>query len=332
MSIIHLCRRTLAIVAAFTAQPLAHSMAMTPAEFVKFLSSPPQHGTCAVTARTPVYDASLATVTIVTQHFEFRWKERDVARDIVTIQRTDGSLAESGIFKGLEWDHLAGYMTQYRGTNSTDSSRRRSMLYGSFNRLMKLHLIDAIIPATARLRESSLEAEIDMPSARARFGRNPLLIGQFQLSESGAVERLQYLIHAGGESSLVRFTVDYQYNGSWGHGYPSYIAVYESYADDRNPAVASNVLTCEIQIDEWRADVVPADAELAPQFLFPKARISVLSNDVLMPLDRGVGMAASVRAEGRRLWILVLLALSIVPLAVILRLMRATKKGKENNT
>lgn len=316
----------------FAAFALQQSMAMTPAEYVNLLSSPPPYGTCAVTTRTPVYNASLATVTIVTQHFEFRWKTRETGRDIVTVQKTDGAAAESGIFNGLEWDHLAGYMTQYRGTNSTDPSRRRSMLYSSFNRLMNLYLYDSLIPATARLRESSLEAEIDMPSARARFGRNPLLIGQFTLGESGNVERLQYLIHAGGESSLVRFTVEYEYNGAWGRRFPSHIAVFESYADHRDSSAVSNVLTCELQIDEWNAEVMPTDMELAPQFLFPGARVNMLSNDVLIALDPGMMDFALGRNHGRRLWVLAALGLLLVPLTMILWLTGVTRKRNGHKT
>lgn len=285
------------------------SNAMTTDEFARFLAHPPPHGHAVVLKVTPLKNVQPGESNTLAQVFEYAWN----GMDVFSILRENELTTESGVFTGIEWDHVAGHLTKYAGTNQNDSLRRRSALNGGFADLCSLG-VWYLVKGTARWDGSLLDAEIDMPSVREKTGHNPRLLGELRTLADGTVSRLEYSVNVLGQS-FQKYAINYRFGGSWGKSFPSYFAVYRYSSQGSGTESAAPELCFEAEIRQWDVSAAPAQKELDPGLVLGPLEVNILSNNILYNVSatRLTPILTST-VGGRRTVIILIMAAIALPL------------------
>jgi hypothetical protein len=258
---------------------------MTLEEFAQFLGAPPSHGYAKVTRITPTHTQELGVTNQLYENCEFLWK----GTNSFLIVREGRLERNAGVYEGAEWDQMEGIYTKYAGTNRNDELRRRSPTRAGLANLQALGVF-YYVKGSARLDGVELNAEVDIPEVREKLGVTPRLRGRFTTLPNGAVSQQQYTVYVpggGNEGELCDYKIDYRFDGKWGPGFPSYIAVY--LVDKASPGASNGnpSLLFETKIHDWDIVRVPENSEINPIRAFTNLEQSVIfSNDIATVITR----------------------------------------------
>jgi hypothetical protein len=262
---------------------LFNGKAMTPEEFARFLAAPPEHGYARITRITPIHEPERGMTNRLCTECEFSWS----STNFFSAVREPGLKRNAGMYEGREWDYQQEFYTEYVGTNRNDELRRNSMFTSGFSYLQALGIY-YYVKGTASLKDGNLDAEVEIPGARERLGVVPRLRGKFTTLPNGTVSQLDYSVYVPGRESkdTLDYMIQYKFTGSWGPGFPSYIAVY--LIEKSGPGSGVPKLFYETEISEWNVGRVPNDKEINPALIFTNIDQHVLlSNDVAFEFQKG---------------------------------------------
>jgi hypothetical protein len=294
-------------------------VAMTPDEFATFLNRPPTCGHARVLKITPVTEENVgrrsATHGITNrliQACEYWWQYGDVLAVLIEGE----TRTESGLFHGMEWEHLADNLTKYAGTNRDDRYRRRSSPTAGYVNLMSLG-IWFFVQGSARLDNGVLDGEIDMPEIRAKIGHNPRMRGRFERLPNGSVRRLEYAVRAN-EQDFLFYAVDYDYRGKWGVTFPSWFCVSQLRRRASETNAEPILVFYENEIHEWSTPntLSPRETQLFnPDVMFSNSMVHILSNDILYDIHHSKLIPITIKGppsqRARSFVIVVLAALAV---------------------